>query len=202
MDIVKTHLSEGPDSGKHWRCIMTQHDELSIPLSDLINCLSDTIDLVSPELADHHKRVGVLAYSLASQLGLSEAEAIDLYFAGNLHDIGALSLTDRVGLLQFEGNDPHQHAETGALLLEMFNPLARLGEMVRFHHVFWAGGAGEFQSGLEVPLGSHILPVADRISELIGTMDGIHLMVRVPDILSRIQTASGAVFSPSLVETL
>jgi HD-GYP domain-containing protein (c-di-GMP phosphodiesterase class II) len=179
---------------------MAQHDGLSVPLSDLINCMSDTIDLVSPELADHHKRVGLIAYALACQLGLPETESIDLHFAGNLHDIGALSLTDRVRLLKFEESEPHQHAETGALLLEMFSPLARLGELVRFHHIRWADGAGEVQRGREVPLGSHILHLADRISVLIGTMDGIHLLVRVPDILSRIEQASGDMFSPSLVE--
>jgi HD-GYP domain-containing protein (c-di-GMP phosphodiesterase class II) len=82
----------------------------------------------------------------------------------------------------------------------MFKPLARLGELVRFHHVQWAGGAGEVQHRREVPLGSHILHLADRISVLIGTMDGIHLLVRVPDILKRIEKASGDMFSPVLVE--
>jgi len=179
---------------------MKQHYELSVPLSDLINCLSDTIDLVSPSLADHHKRVALVAYALACQLGLSEAEALDLYFAGNLHDIGALSLTDRVRLIQFEGSEPHHHAETGALLLETFSPLARLGELVRFHHVKWADGAGEVQRDRQVPLGSHILHLADRISVLIGQLDGIHLLVRAPEILARIEEASGDMFSPSLVE--
>jgi len=179
---------------------MAQHDGLSVPLSDLISCLSDTIDLVSPALADHHKRVGMVAYALACQLGLPEAESIDLHFAGNLHDIGALSLKDRVRLLTFEGCEPHQHAETGALLLEMFSPLARLGELVRFHHVLWEDGAGQLQRGREVPFGSHILHLADRISVLIGTMDGIHLLVRVPDILARVEKASGDMFSPRLVE--
>ena len=51
-----------------------------------------------------------------------------------------------------------------------------------------------------MPLGSHILHLADRISVLIGTMDGIHLLVRVPDILSRIEKSSGDMFSPALVE--
>jgi HD-GYP domain-containing protein (c-di-GMP phosphodiesterase class II) len=178
---------------------MAHYDGLSVPLSDLINCLSDTIDLVSPALADHHKRVGLVAYALACQLGLPEEERIDLHFAGNLHDIGALSLTDRVRLLSFEGCEPHQHAETGALLLEMFGPLARLGELVRFHHVFWRNGAGETERGREVPPGSHILHLADRIAVLIGTMDGIQLLVRVPEILSRIEKASGDMFSPVLV---
>lgn len=179
---------------------MAQHDELSVPLSDLINCLSDTIDLVSPALADHHKRVGAIAHALAGQLGLPEAESMDLHAAGNLHDIGALSLTDRIRLQRFEGNEPHHHAETGALLLEMFSPLAHLGEIVRFHHARWEGGAGNIQRGREVPLGSHILHLSDRISVLIGTMDGISLLTRVPEIRARIEDASGAMFSPALVE--
>jgi HD-GYP domain-containing protein (c-di-GMP phosphodiesterase class II) len=179
---------------------MAQHDGLSVPLSDLINCLSDTIDLVSPVLADHHNRVGLVAYALACQLGLPEEERIDLHFAGNLHDVGALSLTDRIRLLSFEGCEPHQHAETGALLLEMFNPLARLGELVRFHHVHWNDGAGEVHQGRVVPLGSHILHLADRISVLIGTMDGINLLVRVPDLRAKIEMVSGTMFSPTLVE--
>lgn len=179
---------------------MAQHDGMSVPLSDLINCMSNTIDLVSPVLADHHSRVGLVAYALACQLGLPEEQRIDLHFAGNLHDIGALSLTDRVRLLSFDGCEPHQHAETGALLLEMFSPLARLGEMVRYHHVKWNDGAGEQQQGKAVPLGSHILHLADRISVLIGTMDGINLLVRIPDIRARIETASGTMFSPVLVE--
>jgi HD-GYP domain-containing protein (c-di-GMP phosphodiesterase class II) len=179
---------------------MAEHNELSVPLSDLINCLSNTIDLVSPVLADHHNRVGLVAYALASQLELPEEARVDLYFAGNLHDIGALSLTDRVRLLKFEGGETHQHAETGALLLEMFSPLARMGELIRFHHVRWEDGAGEVQRGRKVPLGSHILHLADRVSVLIGTMDGINLLVRVPDILSRIEKSSSDMFVPSLVE--
>jgi HD-GYP domain-containing protein (c-di-GMP phosphodiesterase class II) len=66
--------------------------------------------------------------------------------------------------------------------------------------VKWADGAGEVQRGREVPLGSHILHLADRISVLIGTMDGVQLLVRVPDILARVEKASGDMFPPNLVE--
>lgn len=178
---------------------MAQNRELSVPMSDLINCLSDTIDLVSPRLSDHHHRVGRVAHALACQLELSEEERIDLYFAGNLHDIGALSLTDRIRLNSFDGYETSNHAETGALLLEMFHPLAGLADLVRFHHVKWANGAGEVWRGRRVPQGSHILHLADRVSVLIGAIDGINLLVRVPDIVATIENASGTMFSPALV---
>jgi HD-GYP domain-containing protein (c-di-GMP phosphodiesterase class II) len=179
---------------------MIQRDDLNVPLCDLINCMTNTIDLVSPVLADHHNRVGVIAYALGNQMGLSEEERIDLHFAGNLHDIGALSLTDRVRLLTFDGCETFQHEETGALLLEMFEPLAHLGQLVRFHHARWEDGAGEVRGGSEVPLGSHILHLADRISVLIGALDGINLLTRVPDIRKKIKKASGRMFAPTLVE--
>lgn len=179
---------------------MATKGELSVPMSDLINCLSDTIDLVSPQLADHHHRVGRVAYALACQMGLPEEESFDLHFAGNLHDIGALSLTDRINLLNFECSEPRKHAETGALLLEMFEPLARLGKLVRFHHVKWSDCSGNKYLEHGVPLGSNILHLADRISVLIGTMDGINLLIRVPDILAKIRRESGKKFSPVLVE--
>lgn len=177
---------------------MAQNGELSVPMSDLINCLSDTIDLVSPRLSGHHNRVGRVAHALACQMDLPADEQVDLYFAGNLHDIGALSLTDRIRLNSFDGYETNNHAETGALLLEMFQPLAGLADLVRFHHVKWDHGAGELHRGRQVPLGSHILHLADRISVLIGEVDGINLLVRVPEIVSKIENASGTMFSPAL----
>lgn len=179
---------------------MTQRDELNVPMSDLINALSDTIDLVSPVLADHHNRVGWIAYALACQLGLPEEEQVDLCFAGKLHDIGALSLAGRIKLLTFEACEPNNHPETGALLLEMFPPLARLAELVRYHHVWWGDGAGQEQDGRQVPLGSHILHLADRISVLIGAPEGVKLLVKGPEIVSTIRQTCGEMFAPALVE--
>jgi HD-GYP domain-containing protein (c-di-GMP phosphodiesterase class II) len=167
---------------------------------DLINCLSDTIDLVSPQLADHHNRVGLVAHAIACEMGLPEEERLDLFFAGNLHDIGALSLTDRLRLLTFEGCEPDNHAETGALLLEMFGPLISLGKLVRYHHLKWEDCSGGESQGRNVPFGSHILHLADRIAVLIGTLDGIHLLGRVPDIRATIKKVSGKMFAPVLVE--
>lgn len=182
---------------------MVKNDDFSVPLSELINCLSDTIDLVSFQLTDHHNWVGQVAYALACQLGLPEDQQSDIYFAGKVHDIGALSLRDRLKLLRFENSGSsvsHQHAEAGAILLEMFAPLAGLGKLVRYHHWEWANGSGKFHNDTEVPLGSQILHLADRISVLIGTMDGTNLLVRIPGIRSKIGKESGRMFVPALVE--
>jgi len=174
---------------------------LQVPLYDLIECLADTIDLVSPELADHHRRVGLIAHALAGQLGLPEEVQLDLFFAGNLHDIGALSLAERIRLMDFEVDETTGHAETGALLLELYTPLARIADLVRFHHLNWEEGAGAVCRGQAVPLGAHILHLADRISVLLGTADRLRFLGRVRDIRIRIASESGGMFHPHLVES-
>lgn len=178
---------------------MAPHKGLRLPLHDLIACLADTIDLVSPELADHHRRVGYIASALAAEIGLNPAECVELLHAGYLHDIGALSLTERLAIQNFEAKETGRHSEIGALLLEMFTPFSRLAEIVRFHHLPWEGGRGAFHSGRLVPGESHILHLADRISVILGPLDRIRLLSAVRDIRDRIQAKSGTMFSPALV---
>ena len=94
--------------------------EPQIPLFDLIMCLSDAVDLVSPAVADHHKQVAYIAYSIGAELDLPMKERNELVLAGSLHDIGALSLKERIDLLQFEFENPHLHAGVGYFLLNLF----------------------------------------------------------------------------------
>lgn len=179
---------------------MSESSGLSIPLSELISCLDDTIDLVSPQLADHHKKVGSIASTLGRHLGLPEEECVELLFAGNLHDIGALSLAERIRLMDFEVDETLHHSETGALLLEMFTPLAKIANLVRYHHVQWKEGRGTLSQGKQVPMGGHVLHLADRIAVLVGGMERIQLLGKVRDIRDRIERESGAMFPPHLVD--
>jgi HD-GYP domain-containing protein (c-di-GMP phosphodiesterase class II) len=179
---------------------MPRQNGLHVPIYDLINCLADTIDLVSPELADHHRKVALIAHAITCQLGLPEEERTDLFFAGSLHDIGALSLTERIRLLEFEADKTMHHAETGALLLELFTPLARIADMVRYHHTRWENGSGAWCQGRDVPTGAHILHLADRIAVLLGRFDRVRLLNKARDVRARIEGESGRMFSPELVE--
>lgn len=178
---------------------MPKPDGLRVPIHDLICCLDDTIDLVSPVLADHHRRVGLIAHALAGELGLAEQECLEILFAGNLHDIGALSLAERIRLMDFDVVETQRHAETGALLLEMFTPLAGIADLVRFHHIDWQGGAGAMHGGRTVPPGSQILHLADRVAVLLGNLDRVRTLSRARDIRLRIESEAGRMFPPPLV---
>ena len=173
-------------------------NEQQIPFFDLVMCLSSTMDLINPALVNHHKRVAYIASSLGSQMGLSFDEQNDLVIAGALHDIGALSLKDKLAALQFEFADPQTHAEQGYQLLNNFEPLAKIALLVRYHHVAWNEGAGTDFKGGRVPMGSFILHLADRVAVLIK--DGQEILSQVKSIREKVREQSGKMFMPQIFE--
>lgn len=170
--------------------------EPRIPLTDLLFCLSDVIDLVSPSVADHHKRVAYIASSIGAEFGLPVEQQNELVLAGILHDVGALSLKQRLDLLQFEVQDPHRHALIGYQLLQPFGPLSEAALLVRYHHASWNGDVGEREPA---PLGSYVLHLADRVDTLMNRQRGISESVR-REVCERIGKLSGQLFMPDLVD--
>ncbi len=135
-------------------------------LMDLVVGLSRAVDLVSPRVADHHRRVAIVADRLSGAAEISPSLRRTIVLAASLHDVGALSLRERIESLDFETTHPHEHAEIGARLLEGFAPLVAAGGLVRYHHVRWDGRDCPCD-GPAAPPGSQILHLADRIAVLI-----------------------------------
>ena len=109
---------------------------------DLLNCLSSAMDLVNPKLVNHHKQVAYVALCIARELNLPADQQTDLVYAGLLHDIGAISLAEKLQALQFEFENPQKHAELGYMLIKVYEPFARIAPLIRFHHVPWDEGYG------------------------------------------------------------
>jgi HD-GYP domain-containing protein (c-di-GMP phosphodiesterase class II) len=171
--------------------------ELRIHLWDLITSLSKAVDLISPAVANHHMHVSYIALEMASELGLSTEEECNVAIAGALHDIGALSLTDRTDVLQFELIAPHKHAELGYRLLQSFSHLSEAANLIRYHHVHYDNGAGLTFLGEDVPVGSHILHISDRVDVLIDKQQEI--LGQVGSIRETISGESNGMFDPTMV---
>lgn len=169
-----------------------------ISLFELVTCLSEATDLVSPALTDHHKKVAYISLCLGRELGLSLGSINQLVIAGAFHDIGALSLKERLDALHFEIENPYQHAETGYHLLKIFSPLSQIADFIRFHHVYWNSGEGKRFRGQPVPVESHILHLADRISVLVDNEQEV--LSQVGNICRQIESQSDKMFNPVLVE--
>lgn len=171
-----------------------------IPIFDLVLCLSQAVDLVSPLVEDHHKRTAQISYGLGLQLKLPDDELRELVIAAALHDVGGLTRKDRLVALDFEYQDPYGHSVTGYLLLKSFEPFLKPAEIVRFHHVPWQDGRGAEFDGLPVPRASHILQLADRVAVLIDPRTDV--LAQINDIIEKVRAQAGERFHPRYVEAL
>jgi putative nucleotidyltransferase with HDIG domain len=169
-----------------------------VNMLDLIYCITNTSDLISNEIANHHKRVAYLSYRIAKAYGLTREEQRRLFVAGFLHDIGAFSKRDRLSLIEDEPQGSNSHAFIGANILEDFEPLREVARIIRFHHIPWQYGEGNTFNSMDVPLFSHIVHLADRIVVLIDTDE--YIIGQIEDICKSIKARSGEVFVPELVD--
>lgn len=172
--------------------------EYHIPVLELVLTMANAVDLVSPEVGGHHKRVTYLSSQMAREMSLSAEDTFDLVVAAALHDIGAFSIKERLETLEFEIASPHAHSEMGFLFLKRFPPFRQLADIVRFHHVRWDGGRGKMFNGHPVPLSSHILHLSDRIDVL--SLGGDPGSSEPSAILDRIETERGRAFMPEAVD--
>ncbi|GEM_PF-263186 len=176
----------------------TEDDKITVDMFDMLAALSTALDIINPALNDHHKRTCYIASSLASELELSTKDISTVFIASIIHDIGAIALSYRFKLLDFEEKSPHGHAELGALLLESFPPFAPFAPLVRCHHVDWDHGAGEIFKGKTVHPLSHLIHLADRIAVLIKHEP--HVIKQISKIEERIFSKAGKRFKPEYVD--
>ncbi|BBO66887.1 HD family phosphohydrolase [Desulfosarcina alkanivorans] len=176
------------------------NQRLRVNLADLAMSIAKVVDLMNAAVGQHHMQVAYWAYRLADALALPDEDKFDICIAGLLHDIGAFSLQERLDLLAFEDARPGEHAMAGCLILEPFEPFASIAGLIKFHHLPWKNGGGAFQDGVQVPAGSHLLHLADRVAVLISGREPV--LAQVGDICASISRRSGEVFVPEHVDAL
>lgn len=169
-----------------------------IKLIDLVTCLSQAVDLVSPMVVNHHYQVAYICLRLGQALDLPQKQCNDLVMAGALHDIGGLTLEERLICLDFEVADAGNHSEIGYLLLNEFQPFSEVARLVRFHHIYWNHGDGVKFQGHDIPPDCHFLHLADRVAVLVQSGKGI--LDQVEFICEKVQEKAGEMFQPELVE--
>ncbi len=167
---------------------------------DVLLCIGNSVDLISPEVTSHHQQVAFLSYQIGKKLGLDDIACRNLITAGLLHDIGALNSQERLMLIEEEAVTADSHAFRSARLLEEAAPFADITDTVRFHHVKWAGGQGRRYMGKNVPIGSHILYLADRTCVKFDRNK--NAIEQVPGVFEKITADAGRLFMPEAVDAL
>ncbi|MFO0752796.1 MAG: HD domain-containing protein [Thermodesulfovibrionales bacterium] len=169
-----------------------------IRLADFILAFSRVLDFVSPQIANHHLRVAIIASAIAEAFGMPRRETAEIFLAATIHDIGVFSLREKFEALEFEMANPHLHAERGYLLTKDFTLFSGAAKIIRHHHTPWDYGNGCRSAGEEVPVGAHILHLADRIEVLI--FRNAEILSQRRHITAAVRCHSGKTFMPELLE--
>jgi CHASE2 domain-containing sensor protein len=155
----------------------------------------------------HIERMSALCERLGLEMGMSAAEAEELRYAAVLHDIGKISVPDRVllksGKLTGEERAVMEtHAAIGSgLLAGSRSPLLRTAEEIaRTHHERWDGGG--YPAGLrgeEIPLTGRICSICD-VFDALTTERPYKRAWSVAEAVAEIAGGRGTQFDPELVD--
>lgn len=124
----------------------------------------------SDELLHRHEvNVGLVTHLLATAMGLGEAAAAELSYAGTMHDIGRRAMSNELfskdgPLSRQDASELRRHTGHGALLLERsgFDPEGPAVQAALFHHERYDGtGYPIGLAGEAIPLVARIVAVAD-----------------------------------------
>ncbi len=167
-------------------------------LYDLLNCITRAIDLISPNIANHHQRVAYLSFHIAEALRLPVHQKQTLVTAALLHDTGAIAFHDRLDIIEEGSEGINKHAYLGAELFSDFPVLQEASRVIRYHHVSWSDGAGSREQTEAVPYLSHILHLADRIVVKIRRYEFI--ISQMAGLKEYAISERGRLFAPEIVD--
>jgi len=139
--------------------------QLSVNLDNLLLSLSEVVDLANPTIAQHQQRTAFIAFEIAKQASLPPAITEDIFAAALLHDIGAITVEEKIAIHNFEVRNINVHTIRGQVLLEQIPWFKKLSKIVRNHHRRW----DDWDQGIEDPLvlSSQIVLLADYVERLV-----------------------------------
>ena len=172
-----------------------------IDLHNAITALTGALDLVGIDEVRHGKRVAIMARAIAMHLNWSPGECLSILYSGMLHDCGVSRIHEHHKLTEtLEWDGAEDHCIRGADYLSACQPLAHLATEVRYHHTRWEH-LPEMSLEPGHCLRTNLLFLSDRIDVLqVPFLNNGSVLLEYPAIIARINTLSGTLFAPELVD--
>jgi len=132
-----------------------------------VEALAAAIDAKDPYTRGHSERVAEIAEKIAKAMRLKDADVEMIRYAGLLHDIGKIGVTDKIlqktgRLSEEEFSMIKHHPTVGAEMVKPVQFLDKVLSAIRHHHEQYGGGGyPDGLKGEEIPLWARILCVAD-----------------------------------------
>ena len=137
-----------------------------------VAALSTALEADEPYTHGHSYRVAQYAVRIGSRMRMSAQELETLEYAGMLHDIGKIAITNDIvckpaRLSKEEFDILSSHPAIGGEIVEQMDFLKGAADLVRHHHERPDGqGYPDGLKGDEISLGSHILNICDAIDAM------------------------------------
>ena len=172
-------------------------------LKQLISCLITIEEAKDSYTAYHSDRVCSISGLIARKMGLTEETISMISDAAALHDIGKVGISDSVllkpGRLTDEEFDQiKEHPVIGAKILMKSNYMQEFVQIVMHHHERYDGkGYPDGMAGIEIPLGSRIIAIADSIDAMTSRRiyrDALPLSTCLEEIVKNI----GKMYDPAI----
>ncbi|HEY1915030.1 MAG TPA: HD domain-containing phosphohydrolase [Streptosporangiaceae bacterium] len=144
----------------------------------------------------HSRRVSRLALAVGRELGMGEADLLELEYAALMHDIGQLSLSDPIpggATVLVSADDQRRIAELGADVIRQAGVLDQVADIVR-QQSEPARGADPGP-----PVSSRIIRAANAFDDLVGSSADRD---RAAAALERLRLDTAAEYDPGVVEAL
>ncbi|MBI5097853.1 MAG: HD domain-containing protein [Nitrospirae bacterium] len=169
---------------------------VSVNLGNLVLSLSDAMDLASPLLSQHQQRTAFIVWELGKIAKLSDERMENNFIAALLHDVGALSLEEKIAIHNSEFEYTDKHCIQGERLLNKVPWLEGTAKIIRFHHKKWQ----DWNESIETPLvlDSQLLFLGDHIERSINRNQ--YILHQHEDIISKITSLSGSSLHPQIVD--
>jgi diguanylate cyclase (GGDEF)-like protein len=169
--------------------------------------LAHAIDVRMDAEHEHSRAVGDWAVAIASAIGWDAESLGTLRIAATLHDVGMISVPDRVlskpgALSAGELETIREHSETGAELLAQIDGLETIVPWIRHaHENFDGSGYPDGLSGQAIPQAARILLVADAFDAITNARP-YRKASSVAHACAELERHSGTQFDPECVAAL
>jgi putative nucleotidyltransferase with HDIG domain len=193
MNLLYSLADQAAISIAQSKAYESQHSDLI----QIVEILVGAQDYHSPEKKGHARRVANYANRIGKEMGLSETDLKNLYYASLLHDIGFLKIDINE---QWEEEKYIGHPQLGYEMIKPISLWKEAAEIILSHHERYDGtGYPLEKKGEEIPLGARILSVAD-IFDVLTNKYSYKKRLDYTDVVSEIEANSGLQFDPAVVK--
>ena len=169
--------------------------------------VANIVDSKEDFTEEHSVRVAQYSARIATELGWNDKEVYDIYYAGLLHDIGKISVPDRIirktgSLSEKEWKVMRGHTSIGAEILKDVHGVKRAGAVALYHHERYDGqGYPLGIMGDEIPLDARIVHLANSYDVMTANLHQRGVLTQ-EQVIEELEKGKGTEFDPQLVDVL